>query len=309
MRLQDFDRISVRPMIDEKRSAQLIALMNGVAVEVVDRAAPRDVWRVAAARIWQDLQEFLKSDRPQIGVAIGSGRSVMSVCRHLFQEVDRGRHSLPDNALGRIHLYPMAAAIDIDRAFENVPSLFLNSFIKKQGLAVLAPNIHVTPHATFRNQKLTWLKKQIDLVITSVADFQHRHSSLPSYLDKLGARVDELPAVGDVQFRLFSDVGFVTEARMVRGISSRPIPTPSTLCELDDLVELAKTPKKSVFMVTGPCAVPQCGTLKHKALLPLIRNPEMRLFNRLIIDSATADGVLNHWPHRSVRPTAKSRRR
>lgn len=133
--------------------------------------------------------------------------------------------------------------------------------------------------------------EEIDIVVTSLAEAQHDHGVLvkllrcliddgtlpPDVLEQM-SRADWK---GDVQFRPYSSEGPMLEKCPVRAV---------TLFELSDLVRLARTDGKYVVLLGGPCG--ECGRTKTSALLPLLAEPELRLWTHLLTDVETAGELL-----------------
>jgi len=63
-----------------------------------------------------------------------------------------------------------------------------------------------------------------------------------------------------------------------------------TLFELDELVECVAKETMDVVLVSGPCR--GCGKSRHKALLPLVSSPKLKMWSHLVTDLDTADLVL-----------------
>jgi hypothetical protein len=59
-----------------------------------------------------------------------------------------------------------------------------------------------------------------------------------------------------------------------------------TLFEPAALVERVKQPDKYVILLAGPCH--ECGRTKTPALIPLLRQPGLRLWTHLVTDLKTA---------------------
>jgi len=131
----------------------------------------------------------------------------------------------------------------------------------------------------------------IDIVVTSLAVAGHEHGLLLRYLENLIAEGaierDALTRMtasgwrGDVQFRPYTSAGPMVEPCPVRAV---------TLFELSELVEMARTPGKSVILLGGPCG--NCGETKAEAIRPLLENPNLRLWTHLLTDVLTARELL-----------------
>ena len=131
---------------------------------------------------------------------------------------------------------------------------------------------------------------KIDIVVSSLSTRTDEHGLFNEFLRMGSARgVKDLAKagwVGDVQWRPYSDQGPLSDVNT----GTRPV----TLFELQDLVEMAKTPSKHVILIAGPCAT--CRQNKSRALLPLMQQHSLRVFNHLITDSTTAVALLNGSP-------------
>jgi len=127
---------------------------------------------------------------------------------------------------------------------------------------------------------------KIDIVITSLASRTDEHGLFNEFLRMGPAKgvraLVDAGWVGDVQWRPYSNEGPLT-----LDTGTRPV----TLFELEDLVDMAMTPNKHVILIAGPCAV--CGNNRSAALTPLMQQRNLRVFNHLITDSATAEALLD----------------
>jgi len=128
---------------------------------------------------------------------------------------------------------------------------------------------------------------EIDIVITSFAAANDPHGLLKKYLQhlidkgeldkKALDRMEALGWVGDVQFRPYTAEGPLEDGCPVRAV---------TLFDPSDLVERIKRPDKYVVLLAGPCH--ECGQAKTQALVPLLRQPSLRLWTHLVSDLKTA---------------------
>jgi len=134
-------------------------------------------------------------------------------------------------------------------------------------------------------------KNEIDIIVTSLADAEHEHGLLGQYLsylmtegliqDDVIHRMKEVGWVGDVQFRPYSKEGPLKEVCPVRAVA---------LFELEEMVQFARQQGKHIVLIGGPCG--ECGSLKTKALRPLLQNENLRLWTHLITDVQTARELL-----------------
>lgn len=133
-------------------------------------------------------------------------------------------------------------------------------------------------------------RREIDIVVTSLAAAHHEHGLLVKFLthlveeevlkDDVFKQMDDAGWMGDVQFRPYTKSGPLIEGCPVRAV---------TLFELDELVKLARTDGKYVVLLAGPCG--ECGAPKVKALRPLVANPDLRLWTHLVTDTKTAQAL------------------
>jgi len=128
---------------------------------------------------------------------------------------------------------------------------------------------------------------EIDIVITSFASADDPHGLLKKYLQHLIEKgeldkkvLHDMEAsgwVGDVQFRPYSVEGPMDDACPVRAV---------TLFQPSALVERVQQPDKHVVLLAGPCH--ECGRAKTTALVPLLKQPALRLWTHLVTDLKTA---------------------
>ncbi len=133
--------------------------------------------------------------------------------------------------------------------------------------------------------------EEIDIVVTSFATARDEHGLLAQYLrhliDKGELRpevLDEMESmgwVGDVQFRPYSADGPIVQGCPVRAV---------TLFEISDLVKRIQQPDKYVVLLAGPCS--ECGVTKTEAMLPLLRQPKLRVWTHLVTDVQSAAELL-----------------
>ena len=118
-----------------------------------------------------------------------------------------------------------------------------------------------TASNVYQNEEAFAAKKDIDVVVTAMGDFEDRHDLLSVFLKDSGQDVKALRRrgwLGNVQYRPFTSEGPVHEAPdQLRAV---------TVFELEDLVERAKDRSKEVILMARQCAI--CGRSRAQALLP-----------------------------------------
>lgn len=126
--------------------------------------------------------------------------------------------------------------------------------------------------------------KEIDLVITSLARAGDEHGALYQLIQadrSVANLLTQCGWIGEVQHRPYSADGPIRADMGMRAV---------TLFELDELVELARTPNKAVLLVAGPCG--KCKKSKGQALRALLASDALALCTHLVTDVATADDCL-----------------
>lgn len=135
-------------------------------------------------------------------------------------------------------------------------------------------------------QQAYQLRAQISLVCTSMGDLADEHDIFRTFLMRSNVDVNDLRRrgwIGSVQYRPYDVDGPIIE----KGKAWRAV----TLFELDDFVRLSAMKGKHVLLVARQCGL--CGRTRAAALLPLMRNPKLRVFSDIVMDSATAQELLS----------------
>lgn len=129
--------------------------------------------------------------------------------------------------------------------------------------------------------------QDIHLVVTSMGDMQDEHALLRIWCrecEKEWTPSWKKVAVGDIQYRPYSAKGFIQDdPGDLRAV---------TLFELADLVALAQKKNRHVILIARQCGLCEPRRTKARAVLPILKNPHMRVFSRLVLDSPTAYELL-----------------
>jgi DNA-binding transcriptional regulator LsrR (DeoR family) len=126
---------------------------------------------------------------------------------------------------------------------------------------------------------------EVDIVVTSLASAADEHGALNRFLrhwsnEALGDLMRQ-GWVGDVQYLPYSTKAPITVGSGVRAV---------TLFELADLVAMVRSGDKHVVLIGGPCG--ECAVSKTEALRPLLEEPNLRVWSHLVLDSGTAEQLL-----------------
>jgi hypothetical protein len=120
-------------------------------------------------------------------------------------------------------------------------------------------------------------KDQINIVVTAMGDTLDPHDLLGQFMGTQ-YELEKRGAIGNVQYRPFSETGFIREERDERRAF--------TLFELDELVSISRQRDRHVILIARQCG--QCGMTRARVLKPLLQNDKMRVFSKLIMDVPTA---------------------
>ena len=280
------------PPIDKLLSDELRSYPNAAAsrhdVRVVHAYGPEANLHVSAVgaeitfRLIQQLARQ-RGDDGRVDIAFGLGRATARVVRDLAgflaSEPVPGRlvvHAItPTFDFGYPLDTPVAAFALLVQSMPNVEFVGLNAPVFAQAADHDRINRSKPVHDAMAGAE------DIDIVITSFADSSDPHGFLLDYLTRFNdAGVKALraaPWVGDVHLCPYGAGG-----PLQIGAGLKPV----TLFQLEDLVALASRRNKHVVMLCAPCS--QCGRSKSGALLPLLREPSLRVWNHLVVDCMTA---------------------
>ena len=281
-------------------AAQRIADRYHVPLDAVRVVAVRGLSAIEhvayhAAEVAADTIRRLGTHKSRVHIGLGAGAMTVAVARHLADRLhmEDGFPDLTLHALSSgfsVHTPQMAPVSFFSFFHDAKPS------IKYVGLFAQAI---VTSDEYERVKQAPGVSEsfeaaaEIDLVITSLASAQDGHGDLSHFMEvaaekkkdaTAAAKLEQLRAAGwrgDVQYRPYSATGPIVMDTGVRAL---------TLFELSDLVRLGATQNKEVILVAGPCGV--CATSKADALVPLLIEPTLRVWTRLIMDVATAEELV-----------------
>ncbi|MDR2762970.1 MAG: hypothetical protein LBB88_10235 [Planctomycetaceae bacterium] len=243
------------------------------------------------------LKKYPKDRNKQaVHLGMGAGYAAMLVAQRLALKVKSG-DSVPQLVLHAIstggflpnepHKAPSTYFTYFDPHLTNVKfvALFSETVVGREDYEKMKLNPGIKSSFDKRDE--------IDIIVTSLAAADHEHGLLGRYLKYLideglveKGLLDKMFAegwIGDVQFRPYSEnAPLPNDVCPVRAV---------TLFELDELVNMARDDNgKYVVLVAGPCG--ECGESKKHALLPLIKNENLRLWTHLVTDVKTARELL-----------------
>lgn len=265
-------------------------------VQVVNargRDAPRQVTS-AGADLVLSLIKKLGKKKKTVHLALGAGLSAMMVAKRLARRV------YSDLKCPELVLHALSAGGFMVEKPQKAPITYFGYFdgvltnVECVGLfseTVVSSDEYERVRNSPGVAKSFERAEEVDIVITSFASAKDEHGMLGQFLEYLIAeeglepealkKMQEADWVGDVQFRPYSSEGPVIDSCPVRAV---------TLFELSDLVTRAQAEDKYVVLLAGPCG--ECGRTKTDALLPLLTQPNLRVWSHLVTDLDTARELL-----------------
>ena len=277
----------------EHRLHQRVADVFGFNVAHVDVVPARDevandlVASRAAGTCLRIIKALALTKRNgAVHVGLGAGATTLSIARHLAAKL-RAEDSRP-----RVVLHALTSGFHVDNP-QTSPVAFFGLFQELQEqigyVGLFAPSVVKTSdYAKARTQPGVKegfdRKKEIDVVITSLASRHDPDGELNQFLrdDTRGLRLLQKNGwLGDVQYRPYSASGPIQQATPTRAV---------TLFEVGELVKLARQKDKHVILAAGPCR--RCGRTREDALLPLMTNPQLKLWTHLVLDLGTAERLV-----------------
>jgi len=286
-------RHSLVPPLEEKLAQAIenkFSCPRG-SVRVVDCPAPGSNESVAAsAAEWAvDLvKELHQAAGGTIGVGLGPGRATLDFSRAF------SRRLREDPSVPKLNLVAISAASPV-RCPEYSSISFFNLFPPTS----VDQRIGLFAETLVRSQLIQEIQarpgcreafeaaKDIHLVVTSMGDMEDEHALLRIWYSE--CQNEPKPswwgeAVGDIQYRPFGVDRFLKDKlNDLRAV---------TLFELDDMVTLARRRDRHVILIARQCGLCEPRRTKAKAVRPILKNPDMRVFSRLVLDSPTAYGLL-----------------
>jgi DNA-binding transcriptional regulator LsrR (DeoR family) len=265
-------------------------------VNVIGPSIEEHLAQVAAERLMRQIDEVGRMNK-EVHIGFGAGQTTMLVARALANVVRQ------ETKLPQLVIHALSSGFSVDRP-ETAPLAYFAYF---SGLNPPVQFVGLFASAVVQSGRYNSTKKldgvhesferarEIDIVVTSLAQWDDPHGQLNSFQAKNTkgqTKLENANCVGDIQWRPYSDTGPINVNTGIRAV---------TLFELPDLKDLAETPGKYVTVVCGRCSV--CERDKARALLPLLHEPSLRVLNHLVTNTATAQRVLEL--ENQLRPSGK----
>ena len=229
-----------------------------------------------------------RTGKKSVHLGFGHGETVQKSAWHLGSRL-KNEAQLPEELV----LHALSTGVDVKHP-SGAPVSFFSFFtetmprLKLIGLFAEA-YVDLESYEEFKNK--AWMREAfqqggaIDIVMTSLASAKDRDNLFRKFIkDSEPKDLQYLRSVGwlgDIMWRTYSDT-----APIITGTRGRAV----TIFELSDLVDLAQQDDKHVILIAGPCG--ECGRVRTDALLPLLREPSLRVCNHIVTDSKTAAELL-----------------
>ena len=262
-------------------------------LNVQDEAASVNHLTLAGAEKALMLVKELGNREDTVHIGLGAGGTTERFARH-FASLLR---SQTQSQVPKLVLHAMSSGFSPRRPI-TAPVAFFSYF--------MALNLDIEYMGMFSDPVVPWdqyetvktrsgvreafeAAEEIDIIVSSLSCRGDEHGLFIRFLESNETEaprarqiLEEANWCGDVQWRPYSHDGPI-----MKDIGARHV----ALFELEDLVRLSHTPDKHVILIAGRCV--QCNTPKHTALLPLMREKSLRVFNHLITDITTATKLLD----------------
>lgn len=255
---------------------------------VVNADGPQHVSRRAAQTALQLIHEIHSASPSKrfVGLGLGPGRGTLDFSRKLI-DLLHNEISVP-----RLKLFAIGTGCPYDQP-EFAPisffNLFPNAYIEKR-IGFFAESIVTQNYFNVMKEKsplsdIFKLRDEIDLVVTSMGDIKNEHDLLRALMIKAGSKPDQLLAkgwIGNVQFRPYGKEKPIEAS----GDEFRAV----TLFEINEFVQMAEKKNKHVLLIARKCCE-RCPD-RSAALRPLLESPKLKVWSKLVMDIATAKGLL-----------------
>jgi DNA-binding transcriptional regulator LsrR (DeoR family) len=243
----------------------------------------------SAADIVIELIEQLRHKKDHLRIGLGGGWTTMLVASELAKRLP-GVTSPPE-----LTLHALSSGFDVTRPRTAPVSFF--GYFADLGMTINYIGLFATAVAESKNyEKIKQqpgvlesfeMKNDIDIVVTSLGSASHNLGDFSKFMahgTQGGVmKLRRAGWLGDVQYRPYSSSGPISVDPGIRAV---------TLLELEDLAHMAsdECPDKHVVVVAGPCSV--CGHPRSDAVLPLLDEPNLKVWTHLVMDQTTAGHVL-----------------
>lgn len=294
------DRGFVRlvPPVEHRLSLELarMAAVHPSRLRVVDANGDRAGEHVAAtaAELVLDLIKRVGTERwcrdEPVRLGLAPGRATLDFTRHLGKllqsDTDVPRLKVFATAAGGPALEPRYSSSSF---FNLLPQRIVREFV---GLfaETLVPQDEFAKIRTRPGVKEAFEERdEIDIIVTSMGDIDDEHDLLSMFLRSANVNLEAMKAagcVGNVQYLPFAKSGPIVQ----KGKDLRAV----TLFDLDELAQRVKMANKHVVLIARECAL--CRRDRAPLIKPLLTEPRLKVWSELVMDVATASGLVPPRP-------------
>lgn len=287
----------ISPPRDMALEAEINKFENKGRVEVVDNRGCSSgyVHNVGAEVVYDLIKAYSQEGRTEVHIGLGIGYSTLNLAHGLAAHVraDRKLPKLVIHALSTSHTVgdPLEAPNSFFQLFTGAACEV--EFVGLYAEAIVKCDDYEHTLGGPIAEEAFRRRDEIDIVVTSLGSSQDRAGYMYQYAERFGdgasiAELQERNWQGDVQLRPFSANGPI---ELEHGYK------PVTLFELSDLVKLARKPTRHVVLLGGRGRPYGNGaTSKVSALLPLLSEPSLHVWDHIVIDYATAEELAKYAP-------------
>jgi len=253
---------------------------------------------VRAAEVAIDrIQELRSRGQKTIGLGLGVGRACLDFCKALATLI----RTSPDRTDIRLTLHAISSGCPAKMPYYSPTSLFnlfdQTNVVEATGLFCQTMcRAHewraVQKQSAFREAEKE--KHRINIVVNAMGCPDDPHDLLSNSIEQeeMGGRAgveawkSRLDVAGNVQYRPFTVDGPIVET----GNEWRSV----TLFELDDFVAWSREKDRHLILMSRRCGVcsKEMSETRALALLPLLKQPNLRVFTDIVVDEDIAAKAL-----------------
>ena len=269
-----------------KLRAQYNWLMD---VKVVHTNQFEDVAYQGAETLITLLQHVTRDAKRKVHIGFAGGHAMRRLAQIFAQLLDESGAGLPDTLV----LHALVAGFEVLDPTTD-PNTFFTLFRNRTSVNTkfefvglhTPPVVQASEYGTLRNsegiRESYEYAKDLDIIVTSAADWSDEHSTFRKYMEKSAGCSDMLVKAGCIGDMLWLPVGPRGPLEVKTKIRSMTL---IELCELP----LFMRKGGYVLLVVGPCAM--CQRTKSHVLSAILASKQ-RLISHLVIDSRSAKEVL-----------------
>lgn len=287
-------RLRFVPKASFTLAAQLRHRYNWLAgAEVVHTNQFEDVAYQGAETLITLLQHVSREPERKVHIGFAGGHAMRRLAQIFAQLLAESGTELPKTLV----LHALVAGFEV-RDPTTDPNTFFTLFQNRMSVNTkfefvglhTPPVVHAGEYNSLRHvegiRESYEYAKDLDIIVTSAADWSHQHSTFRKYMERSPGCSDILVKAdcrGDMLWLPLGPTGPLQIKTEVRAM---------TLIELPELPRFIKR-GKYVLLVLGPCAI--CQETKSR-ILSAILNSKQQLISHLVVDTRSAKEAMQSSP-------------